>query len=173
MELKPKIGQIIKQDKPNTTVPLFQGSSRARAKICSNYTTRQAYLLQRSYSKTPAELEPKIGQIILQDKPNTTALLLQGSSGTKAKIWSNFTTCQTYLLQHSYSKAPVELKLKFGQIILQDKPNTTALLLQGSSGATAKIWSNFTTRQAYLLQLCYSKAPVKLEPKFVQIKLQD
>ena len=111
------------------------------------------------------ELEPKIGQIIQQHKPNTTAQLLQGSSGARAKIWSNIATRQAYLLQDSYSKAPVELEPKFGQII-QHKPNITAQLLQGSSGARAKIWSNFTTKQAYLLQHSYSKAPVELEPKF-------
>ena len=92
------------------------------------------------------ELEPKIGQII-QDKPNITAQLLQGSIGARAKIWSNFTTRQVYLLQRSYSKAPVELEPKFGHIIQQDKPNTTAQLLQGSSGARVQIWSNYT-RQA-------------------------
>ena len=145
-----------------TTAQLLQGSSGARAKIWSNFSTRQAYLLQHSYSKAPVELEPKFGQIIQQDKPNTTAQLLQGSSGARAKIWSNFTTRQAYLLQLSYSKAPVELEPKFGQIIQQDKPNTTAQLLQGSSGARAKIWSNFT-RQAYLLQHSYSKALVELE----------
>ena len=58
------------------------------------------------------------------------------------------------ILQHSYSQTSVELGPKFGQIIQQDKPNTTPQLLQGSSGARAKIWSNFTTRIAYLLQQC-------------------
>ena len=43
---------------------------------------------------------------------------------------------------------PKELGPKFGQILQLDKPNTAAQLLQGSSGARAKIWSNFTTRQA-------------------------
>ena len=53
----------------------------------------------------------------------TTAQLLQGSSGARAKIWSNYTQDKAYILQlkHSYSKAPVELEPKFGQII-QDKP---------------------------------------------------
>ena len=59
----------------------------------------------------------------------------ESSSGARAKIWSNFTTRQAYLLQHSYSKAPVELEPKFGQILQLDKPNTTEQLLQGSSGA--------------------------------------
>ena len=88
------------------------------------------------------ELEPKFGQIIQQDKLNTTAQLLQGSSGARAKIWSNFTTRQVYSLQHSYSKAPVELESKFGQILQLHKPNTAAQ---------------------------YSNAPVELEPKFGQI----
>ena len=99
--------------------------------------------------------------------------ILQGSSGARAKIWSNFRTGQAYFLQHSYFKAPVVLEPKFGQIIQLDKPNTTtAQLLQGSCGARTKIWSNFTNRQAYLLQYRYSKAPVELEPKFGQI-IQD
>ena len=175
MELGPKFGQILQLDKPNTTTAkLLQGSSGARAKIWSNFTTTQAYLLQHSYSKAPVELEPKFGQILQLDKPNTIAQLLQGSSGARAKIWSNFTTTQAYLLQHSYSKAPVELGPKFGQILKLDKPNTTtAKLLQGSSGARAKIWSNFTTRQAYLIQHSYSKAPVELGPKFGQILQLD
>ena len=129
MELWPKFGQILRLDKPNTTAQLLQGSSEARAKIWSNFTTRQAYLLQHSYSKAPVELGPKILRL---DKPNTTAQLLQGSSGVRTKIWSNFTTRQVYLLQHSYSKASVELEPKFGQIKQQDKPNTTAQLVQDS-----------------------------------------
>ena len=141
MELVPKFGQII-QDKPNTTAQLLQGSSGARAKILSNFTTRQAYLLQHSYSKVPVELEPKFVQILQLDKPSTKALLLQ---------------------------APVELEPKLGQILQLDEPNTTAQLLQGSSGARAKIWSNFTTRQAYSLQHSYPQTSVELEPKFGQI----
>ena len=79
-------------------------------------------MLQHSYSKAPVELEPKFGQILQLDKPNTTAQLLQGSSWVRAKIWSNFTTRQAYSLQHSYSKAWVELEPKFGQILQLDKP---------------------------------------------------
>ena len=57
---------------------------------------------------TEKQQPQKLGQTISQDKRTTTAKLLQGSSGARAKI---------------------------GQIIQQDKPNTTAQLLQGSSGA--------------------------------------
>ena len=167
MELEPKFCHIIQLDKPITTAQLLHSSSGSRAKIWSKFTTRQAYLLQHSYSKAPVELEPKFGQII-QDKINTTTQPLKGSSGARAKIWSNFTTRQGYLLQHSYSKAPVELEPKFGQII-QGKINTTTQLLKGSSGARAKIWSNFTTRQGYLLQHSYSKAPVELELNLVRL----
>ena len=54
------------------------------------------------------ELEPKFGQI-LQDKPNTTAKLLQGSSEARAKnLVKLYNT--SLILQHSYSKAPVELE---------------------------------------------------------------
>ena len=75
------------------------------------------------------ELEPKFGQILQLDKPT-------------------YYNTATLRLQHSYSKAPVELGPKFGQILQIDKPNTTAQLLQGFSGDRAKIWSNYTTRQA-------------------------
>ena len=106
----------------------------------------------------------------------TTAQLLQGSSGARAKIWSNVITRQAYLLQYSHSHTSVELESqnlvklytrqslhataqplpdfsrarvpKFGQILQLDKPNTTAQLLQGSSRARTKIWSNYTTRQS-------------------------
>ena len=69
------------------------------------------------------ELEPKFSQIIQQDKPNTTAQLLPDYNLTK--IWSNYTQDKAYILQHSYSQTSVELGQKFGQIIQQDKPNTT------------------------------------------------
>ena len=134
MELGPKFGQII-QDKPNTTAQLLQGSSGARAIIWSNFTTRQAYSLQHSYSQTSVGLEPKFGQIIQQDKPNTTAQQLQGSGRAGAKIWSNFTTRQAYSLQHSYSQTSVELETKFGQIIHKTNPtyyNTANPTLQWS-----------------------------------------
>ena len=135
MELEPKFGQIIQQDKPNTTAQLLQGSSGARAKIWSNFTTRQAYSLRHSYSKVPVELEPKFGQIIQQDQLNTTAQLLQGSSGARDKIWSNFTTRQAYSLRHSYSKALVELESQNLVKLYKTSLLTTAQLLQGSSGA--------------------------------------
>ena len=41
--------------------------------------------------------------------------------------------------------------------------NITGQLLQDSSGARAKIWSNFTTRLAYLLQHSHSLTSVELE----------
>ena len=117
-------------------------------KIRTNLKPRQAYLLLHSYSKAPVEQEPKFGQIIHKTKStyyNTatprlqwnksqnlvklytrqslhiTTQLLQGCSGTRAKIWSNYTQDKVYLLQHSYSKAAVELEPKFGQIIHKTK----------------------------------------------------
>ena len=105
-----------------TTTQLLQGSSGVRAKIWSNYTQDKAYILQHSYSKAPVELEPKFGQIIQRQSIHTTTQLLQGSSGARAKIWSNYTQDKAYILQHSYSKAPVELEPKFGQIIHKTKP---------------------------------------------------
>ena len=127
---------------------------------------------------------------------HTTTQLLQGSSGTRAKIWSNYTQEKAHILQHSYSKASVKLESKFGQIIHKTKPthyntatprlqwnqsqnlvklytrqslHTTTQLLQGSSRTRAKIWSNYTQEKAHILQHSYSKASVKLEPKFGQI----
>ena len=189
-------------------------------KIRTNLKPRQAYLLLHSYSKAAVELEPKFGQIIHKTKStyfNTatprlqrnqsqnlvklyttqslhiTTQLLQGSSRTRAKIWSNYKQEKAYLLQHSYSKAAVELEPKFGQIIHKTKSTyyntasprllrnksqnlvklytrqslpTSTQLLQGSSGTRAKIWSNYTQDKVYILQHSYSKAPVELEPKF-------
>ena len=124
---------------------------------------------------------------------HTTTQLLQGSSEAGVKIWSNYTQDKAYTLQHSYSKAPVKLEPKFGHFIHKTKPthyntatprlkwswsqnlvklytrqslHTTTQLLQGSSGAGTKIWSYCTQDKAYTLQHSYSKAPVKLEPKF-------
>ena len=107
---------------------------------------------------------------------HTTTQLLQGSSKTRAKIWSNYTQDKVYILQHSYSKAPVKLEPKFGQIIHKTKStycntatpkasvvnksqnlvklytrqslHTTTQLLQGFSGVRAKIWSNYTQEQS-------------------------
>ena len=116
--------------------------------IRTNLKPRQAYLLLHSYYQAQLELEPKFGQIIHKTKStyyntatpwlqwnksqnlvklytrqslHTTTQLLQGSSGTTAKVWSNYTQDKVYILQHSYSKAPVELEPKFGLIILKTK----------------------------------------------------
>ena len=124
---------------------------------------------------------------------HTTTQLLQGSSGVGAKIWSFYTQDKAYTLQHSYYKAPVKLEPKFGHFIHKTKPtqyntatsrlkwswshnlvklytrqslHTTTQLLQGSSEAEAKIWSYCTQDKAYTLQHSYSKAQVKMEPKF-------
>ena len=132
----------------HTTTQLLQGCSETRAKIWSNYTQDKVYILQHSYSKVAVELEPKFGQIIHKTKStyyntatpslqwnksqnlvklftrqslHTTTQLLQGSSGTRAKIWSNYTKDKVYILQYSYSKAPVEQEPKFGQIIHKTK----------------------------------------------------
>ena len=207
----------------HTTTQLLQGSSGTRAKIWSNYTQDKVYILQHSYSKAAVELEPKFGQIIHKTKStyyntatprlqrnqsqnlvkiytrqslHTTTQLLRGCSGTRAKIWSNYTQDKVYILQHSYSEAAVELEPKFGQIIHKTKStyynnatprlqrnqsqnlvkiytrqslHTTTQLLQGCSGSTAKIWSKYTQDKVYILQHSYSEAAVELEPKFGQI----
>ena len=132
---------------------------------------RQAYLLLHSYSKVQVQVEPKFGLIIHKTKPthyntatprlqwnysqnlvklytrqilHTTTQLLQGSSGTIAKIWSNYTQDKVNILQHSYSKAPVLLQC-------------------------VCVRSNYTQDKVYILQHSYSKAPVELQPKFGQI----
>ena len=207
----------------HTTTQLLQGCSGTRAKIWSNYTQDKVYLLQHSYSKAPAEPEPKFGQIINKTKStyfntatprlqrnqsqnlvklytrqslHTTTQLLQGCSGTRAKIWSNYTQDKVYILQHSYSKAPAKPEPKFGEIIHKTKSTyyntatrrlqwnqsqnlvklytrqslpTSTQLLQGSSGTRAKIWSNYKQDKVYLLQHSYSKAPAEPEPKLGQI----
>ena len=117
-------------------------------KIRSNYTQDKVCLLQHRYSNAPVVLEPKFGQIIHKTKStyyntatprlqwnksqnlvklytrqslHTTTQLLQGCSGTRAKIWSNYTQDKVCVLQHSYSKTPVEQEQKFGQIIQKTK----------------------------------------------------
>ena len=73
------------------------------------------------------EMKP-LGNVIIfpvlytrQSLHNTTQLL-QGLCEVRAKIWSNYTPDKVYILQHSYSKAPVELEPKFGQIAHKTKP---------------------------------------------------
>ena len=207
----------------HTTIQLLQECIGTGAKIWSNYTQDKVYILQHSYSKAAVELEPKFGQIIHKTKStyyntatprfhckkslnlvklytrqslHTTIQLLQGSSGTRTKIWSNYTQDKVYILQHSYSNTPEELEPKFGQIIHKTKSayynkatprlqwnksqnlvklytrqslHTTTQLLQGCSGTRAKIWLNYTQDKVYILQQSYLKAPVKQEPKFGQI----
>ena len=207
----------------HTATQLLQGSSGTRANIWSNYTQDKVNVLQHNYSKAPVEQEPKFGQIIHKTKSTyyntatprlqwhksqnlvklytrqslyTTTQLLHGCSGTRDKIWSNYTQDKVNVLQHCYTKAPVEQEPKFGQIIHKTKSayyNTTTQrlqwnksqnlvklytrqskrtatqLLQGSSGTRDKIWSNYTQDKVCLPQHSYSKAAVELEPKFGQI----
>ena len=97
---------------------------------------------------------------------HTTTKLFQGSCGTKATIWSKYTQDKAYTLQHSYSKAPVELEPKFGEIIHKTKSTYYNTSTPRLHGARAKIWSNYTQNNVYILQQSYSKAPVELEPQF-------
>ena len=86
------------------------------------------------------KLEPKFGHFIHKTKPthNNTA---------------------TPRLKWSWSQ-------NLGKLYTIESLHTTTQLLQGSSEAGAKIWSNYTPEKAYTLQHSYYKAPVKLEPKF-------
>ena len=145
MELQPKFGQIIHKTKStyyNTATPRLQFCfsvcvcGQIIHKTKSTYYNTATPRLQWNYSQNLVKLYTR-------QSLHTTTQLLQGSSGTTAKIWSNYTQDKVYILQHSYSKAPVELQPKFGLIIHKTK--------------------------TYTLQHSYVKAPVKVEPKFVQI----
>ena len=167
MKLEPKFGHFIHKTKPTH---------------CNTATAR----LKWSWSQNLVKLYTR-------QSLHTTTQLLQGSSGAGTKIWSYCTQDKAYTLQHSYSKAQVELEPKFGYFIHKTKPtlyntatprikwswsqnlvklytrqslHTKTQLLQASSGAGTKIWSYCTQYKAYTLQHSYSKAPVKLEPKF-------
>ena len=153
----------------HTTTQLLQGSSEVRAKIWSNYIQEKAYILQHSYSKAYVKLEPKFGQITHKRSLHTTTQLIQGLCEVRAKIWSNYTQDKAYILQHSYSKAYVKLSQNLVKLYTRDSLHTTTQLLQGFCEVRAKIWSNYTQEKAYILQHSFSKAPVKLEPKFGQI----
>ena len=115
------------------------------------------------------ELKPKFGQIIHKTKStyyNTANPRLQG---TRAKIWSNYTQDKVYILQHSYSKAPVELQPKFGQIIHKTKSthyNTATPRLQWNySQNLVKLY----TRQSLHTTTQLLQGSRELEPKFGQI----
>ena len=95
MELDPKFGQIIHNTKS------------------TDYNTATSRL-QWTYSQNLVKLYTRQSR-------HTTTQLLQGSSKTRALIWSNYTQDKVYTLQLSYSKAPVEQKQKFGQIIHNTK----------------------------------------------------
>ena len=153
MEQEPKFFQIIHKTKStyyNTATPRLQWNKSQN--LVKLYTRQSLY---------------------------TTTQLLQGCSGTRAKIWPNYTQDKVYILQHSYSKVAVELEPKFGQIIHKTKStyynsatprlqwnksqnffilhtrqsvHTTTQLLQGSGGTRAKIWSNYNNTATPRLQ---------------------
>ena len=110
MEQEPKFGEIIHKTK-------------------STYCNTATPWLQWNKSQNLVKLYTRLSL-------HTTTQLLQGCSGTRAKIWSNYTQDKVYILQHSYSKAPleqlnvlqhsyskapVEQEPKFGQIIHKTK----------------------------------------------------
>ena len=143
----------------HTTTQLLQGSRELEPKFSqiihktkSTYYNTATPRLQWNYSRNLVKLYTR-------QSLHTTTQLLQSSSGTTAKVWSNFTQDKAYTLQHSYFKAPVKLEPKFGQIIHKTKftyYNTATPRLQGTR---AKIWSNYTQDKVYILQHSYSKAP--------------
>ena len=170
MKLEPKFSQIIHKTK-------------------STYYNTANTRLQRKLSQNLVKLYTR-------QSLHTTTQLLQSSSKTRAYIFSNHTQDKAKILQHRYSKAPVKLEPKFGQIIHSTKStdyntatsrhqwtysqnlvklysrqsrHTTTQLLHGSSKTRAFIWSNYTQDKAYTLQHSYSKAPAELEQIFGQI----
>ena len=90
---------------------------------------------------------------VVEDKPNTTAQLLPDFSRARTKFWSNYTRDKAYILQHSYTKAPVELEPK-NLVKLHNHTSlpTTAELLPYFSKDRTKILSNYTQDKAYILQ---------------------
>ena len=196
VEQEPNLVKLYTRPSLHTTTQLLQGSSGTRAKFGQIIHKTKVYILQHSYSKAPVEQEPKFGKIIHKTKStyyntatprlqwnksqnlvklytrqslHTTTQLLQGCSGTRAKIWTNYTQNKVYILQHSYSKAPVEQEPNLVKLYTRQSLHTTTQLLQGSSGTRAKIWSNYTQDKVYILQHSYLKVAVELEPKFSQI----
>ena len=135
VELQPKFGQTIHKTKStyyNRATPRLQWNySQNLVKLYTRqslHTTTQ--LLQGSSFASVCVCAVKL---YTRQSLHTTTQLLQGSSGTTAKIWSNYTQDKVYILQHSYSKAPVELQPKFGQIIHKTKStyyNTATIRLQ-------------------------------------------
>ena len=115
VDLEPKCSQIIHKTSVLITTQLLQGSSGPRSKIWSNHTQdKRTY-----YNTATPRLQLNKSQIwsnYTKQSLHTTTQLLQGSSGTTAKTWSYYTQDKTYILQHSYFKAPVDLEPKFGQI---------------------------------------------------------
>ena len=143
MELQPKFGLITHKTK-------------------STYYNTATPRLQWNYSQNLVKLYTR-------QSLHTTTQLLQGSSGTTAKIWSNYTQDKVYILQHSYSKAPVELQLKFDQIIHKTKStyyNTATPRLQWNySQNLVKLY----TRQSLHTTTQLLQGSRELEPKFGQI----
>ena len=196
VELEPKFGQVIHKTKPtyyNTAIPRLSG---AGAKIWSKNTQDKAYILQHSYSQTSVLLEPNFGQIIHKTKPthyntatprlqwswsqnlvklhtrqslHTTTQLLPDFSVVRAKFWSNYTQDKPTYYNTATPRLQWSCSQNFVKLYTRHSLPTTTQLLQGPSGAGAKIWSNYTQDKAYTLQHSYSKAPVELEPKFGQI----
>ena len=130
MEKEPKFGQITHKTKStyyNTAIPRLQ--------------LNKSQNLVKLYTRQSLRITTK---------------LLQGSSGIRAKIWSNYTQNKVYILQHSYSKAPVEQEPKFGQIIHKTKStyyNTATPRLQLNKSQNLVKLYNKTSLQAATTKL--------------------
>ena len=108
--------------------------------------TRQAYLLQHSHSHTSVELESKnLVKIYTRQSLHATTQSLPDFRQLESQhIWSNYTTRQAYLLQHSHSHTSVDLESQnLVKIYTRQSLHTTTQLLPHFSRARIKIWSNY------------------------------
>ena len=122
MELEPKFGQIIHKTKStyyNTATPRLQWNKSQN--LVKLYTRQKSTYYNAATPTLQRNKSQNLVKLYTRQSLHTTTQLLQDCSGTRAKIWSNYTQDKVYILQHSYSKAPVEQEPKFGQIIHKTK----------------------------------------------------
>ena len=107
-KLEPKFCQIIHKTKSthyNPATPRLQGT---RAKIWSIIHKTKSTYYNTATPRLQWNKSQNLVKLYTRQSLTTTTQLLQGSRGTRAKIWSNYTQDKVYILQHSYSKAPEE-----------------------------------------------------------------
>ena len=145
----------------HTTTQLLQGSSGTRAKFGQIIHKTKSTYYNTATPRLQWNKSQNLVKLYTRQSLHTTTQLLQGCSGTRAKIWSNYTQDKVCLLQHSYSKVAVELEPKFSQIRHKTKSayyNTATPRLQWNKSQNL---SNYTQDKAYILQHSYCKAAVE------------